>query len=133
MQNYLANIKNLKNDKKELGSLILTGVISYIFLCFFISSYSNSGFDMPAEFAGYLMLFSFLLFLFINFLGINSNVGLSRLRCLSFIQLLFAITNFLILKLLIAVIFKQICFFVAMFLFLRILCKIKKFGEESVS
>lgn len=117
MKNY---IQNLISDKKELAKIVGIFVLSFIFLKFFSSSYSNTNdYDMPAEFAGYLMLFSVLLFLYISFTAKNAFH-----RNLSLIQLLLAITSFLILKIFILLTYKMVAFYITIFLFLFLLKEI---------
>jgi hypothetical protein len=110
----------LLNDKSEAFKLLAL-VLFAIYLTFkFIGGYdSTSGYDVRTEFCGYLMQFSFFAFLYVSFKAKeqqNTNCGL---KCLSLIQLLLAITNFLIIKSVSTYfIFKLIVLFATISLFL---------------
>lgn len=88
-----------KEPREAVKAIFITLFAVYLTFKFMGSYSSTSGYDIRGEFCGYLMQFSFVAFLYLNikFTGTESRFS-HGLKSLAFIQLLLAITNFLIIK-----------------------------------
>lgn len=125
-QDTLLYLNNLISKKSELFKMILVLFFSIYLTAKFTGSFDSSqGFDIRGEFCGYLLLMSFLGFLFINYKFNESK----SLKLVSFIQLFLAIINILIIKSLSTLLLTKITvLFLAIFFFLVLIREIKNRG-----
>jgi hypothetical protein len=116
-------LSRLKGDKSELVKAISITLFSGYLTAKFLGSFDSSlGYDIRGEFSGYLILLSFLSFLFINHKFTKSD----GLKLLSFCHLILCLTNFLIIKSLSTLmLLKLITSFASIFLLLVIVREIK--------
>ena len=119
-------LSELKNNKSELIKMIGISLFSVYLTAKFLGSFDSTlGYDIRAEFSGYLLLLSFFSFLFINHKFTKSEA----LKLLSFCHLLLCLTSFLIIKSLSTLmLLKLITSFASIFLLLVILREIKNRG-----
>ncbi len=122
-QDTLLYLDNLMSKKSELFKMISLLFFSMYLTVKFTGSFDSSqGFDIRGEFCGYLLLISFLSFLFINYKFSESK----NLKLVSFVQLVLAIINLLIIKSLSTLLLtKIIVLFLAIFFFLVLIREIK--------
>lgn len=110
-------------NKAEFFRFAFLALLAY-YLTFIFSGSFNSflGYDVRSEFSGYLVLLSFFSFLFI----VHKHGSSHGLKLLSFCHVVLCITNFLIIKSLIAPFFLKlfVCYTV-IFLLLVIIREIK--------
>jgi hypothetical protein len=125
-QDTLSYLNNLMSKKSDLFKTISLLFLSMYLTAKFIGAFDSSqGYDVRGEFCGYLLLMSFFNFLFINYKFNESK----NLKLVSFIQLLLAIVNLLIIKSLSTLLLLKITvLFLAIFLFLALVREIKNRG-----
>lgn len=121
-QEIMAYLLKLKNDKSELMKIAFLAILSiYLTMKFSGSFGSTLGYDVRAEFSGYLILVSFISFLFIS-----NKSEKKTLKLLSFFHTLICLTNFLIIKSFSTIfLLKIITVFLSIFLLLVILREVK--------
>ncbi len=119
IKSYFA--KTHKN-KAELFRFSIIALFAYFLTVVFTGSFDSSlGFDVRAEFSGYLVILSFASFLFVTHR--HSSHGL---KLLSFCHTIISLTNFLILKSLVTpFLLKLFTCYASIFLLLVILREIK--------